>query len=611
MTSTQSTSSTVQTQVNTHIQFSIWQAFKRHIPRVLATTLVDIIFPFIIYFILQKYVKPVYAMIVAGTPPLFMVLLKAILTRTFDALGFLVAIGFIISEKSLVTGIVSIVFAISLIPFNCCCHHHYHLRPLAYYFYQDLIPTNREQVGLPANLFINNQESTRTGEEEDRESEVLIRKISDGEEIGQLYEWMYTNCPSFRFSCYLITSTWGVGFLAEFLARLTLILVHLSVNKIVIKTYFEIKILETGLECYRYMNYFILQINSQNNCCRYYSSARYIFYSTKTHETCLCTISCSFYYFCYYRKICYYCLRPVGYYMYQDLVPTNREDVGLPEHIFCDQQEQVDSRYTDLQEEVSSRKVFHKEEVVQVYDWIYKNCSSFRLSCIIITSIWAIGLLFEFLARLFLIIFHLPVNKIVIYGHVILSSITVICIVSTITCIAIERKHTLLFIETKQLITQQSFGSVFHQPSDSTTDETDDDDDENPLSDKCSDSGEAKNILHDTKCGLFINERYMNIPAEISLPAIRTLRLEMSFELDYWIVHAKLRLHTSDTSTIYYVNGEEEIFQQYPSLSIDYNPTQSNNNNNNNGWTHRRKIIFVSTYKLDEICSNIEQKLKK
>ncbi|CAF3375043.1 unnamed protein product [Rotaria socialis] len=164
----------------------------------------------------------------------------------------------------------------------------------------------------------------------------------------------------------------------------------------------------------------------------------------------------------------------------------------------------------------------------------------------------------------------------------------------------------------KQLITQQSFGSVFHQPSDSTTDETDDDDDENPLSDKCSDSGEAKNILHDTKCGLFINERYMNIPAEISLPAIRTLRSEMSFELDYWIVHAKLRLHTSDTSTIYYVNGEEEIFQQYSSLSIDYNPTQSNNNNNNNnGWTHRRKIIFVSTYKLDEICSNIEQKLKK
>ncbi|CAF4346118.1 unnamed protein product [Rotaria socialis] len=433
-----------QSEVSAKKTFSIWRTFKHHIPHFLIAIVVDIILPLVIYFILQKHTKPVYALLAAGTPPLVMVITKAILFCTFDALGFLVFTTFAITgivvvitrnpivlllEKSVITGIISIIFAITLIPFHCCHHR------------------------------------------------------------------------------------------------------------------------------------------------------------------------CS--------------LRPVGYYMYQDLVPTNREDVGLPEHIFCDQQEQVDSRYTDLQEEVSSRKVFHKEEVVQVYDWIYKNCSSFRLSCIIITSIWAIGLLFEFLARLFLIIFHLPVNKIVIYGHVILSSITVICIVSTITCIAIERKHTLLFIETKQLITQQSFGSVFHQPSDSTTDETDDDDDENPLSDKCSDSGEAKNILHDTKCGLFINERYMNIPAEISLPAIRTLRLEMSFELDYWIVHAKLRLHTSDTSTIYYVNGEEEIFQQYPSLSIDYNPTQSNNNNNNNGWTHRRKIIFVSTYKLDEICSNIEQKLKK
>ena len=46
-----------------------------------------------------------------------------------------------------------------------------------------------------------------------------------------------------------------------------------------------------------------------------------------------------------------------------------------------------------------------------------------------------------------------------------------------------------------------------------------------------------------TKCGLFINERYMNIPTDISLPAIRTLREEIIYPIDYWIVHAKLRLH--------------------------------------------------------------------
>ena len=51
---------------------------------------------------------------------------------------------------------------------------------------------------------------------------------------------------------------------------------------------------------------------------------------------------------------------------------------------------------------------------------------------------------------------------------------------------------------------------------------------------------------------------------------------------------------------IYYVNGEEEIFQQHSTISIDYHPIQSNANE----WTHTRKIIFVSTDKLDKICSN-------
>jgi hypothetical protein len=72
-----------------------------------------------------------------------------------------------------------------------------------------------------------------------------------------------------------------------------------------------------------------------------------------------------------------------------------------------------------------------------------------------ITSIWAIGFFLEFFARLTLIIIHLPVNKIVIYGHIILSSITVLCIVSSIICITIERKHTLLSIEKWNVENQQ------------------------------------------------------------------------------------------------------------------------------------------------------------
>ncbi|CAF1620601.1 unnamed protein product, partial [Adineta ricciae] len=135
---------------------------------------------------------------------------------------------------------------------------------------------------------------------------------------------------------------------------------------------------------------------------------------------------------------------------------------------------------------------------------------------------------------------------------------------------------------TTQLVTQQSCGSVFYQPLDSTMDETDDDDDDNPvlgicsilrfdqqhnkqiqawLLEKCSEKEQAKHILQSSKCGLFVNERYMNIPADISLPAIRTLREELIYPIDYWVIHAKIRLHKSDSNTMYYVNGEEEVFE--------------------------------------------------
>ncbi|CAF2750613.1 unnamed protein product [Rotaria sp. Silwood2] len=269
-----------QLQISRKIKFSIWNTFKHHIPHFLITILVDIILPLVIYFLLQKYIKPVYALLAAGTPPLFMVIFKAIWCCTFDALGFIVFVTFAISavvaiithnaiilllEKSLVTFILSIIFAVTLIPVHCC-HHRCRLRPLAYY-------------------------------------------------------------------------------------------------------------------------------------------------------------------------------------MYLDLVPTNRDELGLSENIFSDEQIQINSQYSELQEEVSIKQLSNKQEVAQVYEWIYKNCSSFRMSCYMITSIWAVGFLLEFLARLFLILIHLPINKIVLYAHIILSSITVLCIISTIICIVIERRKTLLLIE--------------------------------------------------------------------------------------------------------------------------------------------------------------------
>lgn len=229
---------------NEKIHFSIWDTFKHHIPRFLITILVDVILPLVIYFSLQKRIKPVYALLVAGTPPLVMVIIKGILARTFDALGFLVFIAFLISaivavltrnpiilllEKSVITGILSLIFGLTLIP-SQCCQKYFHIRPLAYYFYRDLVPTKRHEVGLPDDLFTNELQSF----DEHRDDQPSVVNLSPKEEVAQVYEWIYEHCASFRTACYMITSIWSMGFLFEFLGRLTLILVHLKVEKIVL-----------------------------------------------------------------------------------------------------------------------------------------------------------------------------------------------------------------------------------------------------------------------------------------------------------------------------------------------------------------------------------------
>lgn len=228
--------------------FSVWHTFKHHIPHFLITILVDVILPLVIYMVLQKHIRPVYALLVAGSPPLFMVILKALWFCTFDALGFLVFITFAISaivaivthnaiilllEKSLVTGVVSFIFAVTLIPFHCC-HHRCRIRPLAYYMYQDLVPTNRADVGLPDNIFNEEQEQVDSQYTQLQDETLTITNLPRKQEVARVYEWIYTNCSSFRISCYLITSIWAIGLLLEFLARLLLILIHLPVNKIVI-----------------------------------------------------------------------------------------------------------------------------------------------------------------------------------------------------------------------------------------------------------------------------------------------------------------------------------------------------------------------------------------
>lgn len=229
------------------ITFSIWKTFKHHIPGFLLTILMDVILPLVIYFVLQKHTKPVYALLIASSPPLAMVIFKAIWACTFDALGFLVFFSFAIAgvvavttrnpiilvlEKSVVTGVLSLIFTITLIPLDCCSSR-CRVRPLAYYFYKDLVPTDRSQVGLPESVFDGEEEQV-----DDQYTQLKDTNPSEAkpvkEETAEVYEWIYSHCSSFRLSCRLITSIWAIGYFLEFLTRIILIAIHLSINKIVL-----------------------------------------------------------------------------------------------------------------------------------------------------------------------------------------------------------------------------------------------------------------------------------------------------------------------------------------------------------------------------------------
>lgn len=227
--------------------FSVWRTFKHHIPRFLTTIIIDVILPLAVYLILQRQIRPVYALLAASSPPLLMVIFKAVWMCTFDPLGFLVFLTFSITalvavitrsamilllEKSLMNGLLSVIFGVTLIP-CCCCTCPFRWRPLAYYFYQDLVPTTRDDLGLPAQLFDENRVKSvdRYAQLED---ELSRDNSSSKQETAQVYAWLYENCSSFRTSCRLITGIWSVGFMAEFLARVTLILVCTSVNKVVL-----------------------------------------------------------------------------------------------------------------------------------------------------------------------------------------------------------------------------------------------------------------------------------------------------------------------------------------------------------------------------------------
>ena len=208
---------------------------KKPLFRFLLTIIIDILIPLGLYFGCQYFLDTVYAMIIAGVPPLVLIIIKFLRFRTFDAFGFIACLTFVISAvigfttedprtlllgQALTTAMISCIFGLTLIPFEryCSCSK-YRIRPLVFYSYQDIAPFSREKLGLPESIFQNVENQ-----------EILSKK----QEIAQVYEWLYVNCSPFKRSCLLMTLVWFIGLFLNFLGQLIPILLHLSTDTIVV-----------------------------------------------------------------------------------------------------------------------------------------------------------------------------------------------------------------------------------------------------------------------------------------------------------------------------------------------------------------------------------------
>lgn len=128
----------------------------------------------------------------------------------------------------------------------------------------------------------------------------------------------------------------------------------------------------------------------------------------------------------------------------------------------------------------------------------------------------------------------------------------------------------------------------------------------------------------DKKIGLLINERIVNLPAKIAEPMIVSLQAELqkmkkrdpSYNFDYFVLVCKTCKPKKGKDETYFVNSEEEIFNNEAEVGFEYNVSSQCDSAFQGQWTEddiemvpHRKIIFVPANKLDGIIQNISQVL--
>ena len=151
-------------------------------------------------------------------------------------------------------------------------------------------------------------------------------------------------------------------------------------------------------------------------------------------------------------------------------------------------------------------------------------------------------------------------------------------------------------------------------------------------------NGMIKNILENDSeaLGLLINERFVNIPAQISVPLLENLTSEikrannkrMAFDFSYYVLICKLykmedqkmgkkakskKKSNAEEPTVIWSNPEEEIFAEDATCSFEFSVEKESDSGLSGTWTegddemvpYRRVLLFEAT-KLQSIIDKIK-----
>lgn len=138
---------------------------------------------------------------------------------------------------------------------------------------------------------------------------------------------------------------------------------------------------------------------------------------------------------------------------------------------------------------------------------------------------------------------------------------------------------------------------------------------------ECKNTKEIEALLQGNQksIGFLINERYVNIPAPVSVPLFENLHKEIiravekkkDFEFDYFFMIIKLHRNAVNKDE-FYVNPEEELFEQKSIYKYEYSVASESDTGLTGKWKEEdeqlepiRRVVVLEGNKFNEIIQSI------